>query len=61
MGPDWTPGPGDQAQAHRAIGALGEGEQEVFLAHWDIETFGEVWPPGAVADALGLERDGTAS
>jgi hypothetical protein len=54
---DWTPGPGDQADAHRAIALLRDHERDLFLAQWDIETFGEVWPAGAVADALGFEQE----
>lgn len=52
--PGWQPAVVHQAAAHKAIGALGDGERDVFLAHWDIEDFSEMWPAGAVADALGM-------
>lgn len=55
VGAGWQPAVADQAAAHRAIALLGEPERDVFLAQWDIEDFGAVWPAGAVADALGLE------
>jgi hypothetical protein len=54
---DWTPGPGDQADAHRTIALLRDHERDLFLSQWDIGDFGEVWPPGAVADALGIELE----
>lgn len=50
----WQPANIHQSAAHKAIGALGESERDVFLTHWDIEDFSEVWPAGAVADALGM-------
>jgi hypothetical protein len=56
-GPDWHPSSGDQRDAHKAIGALGDPERQIFLEQWDIETFSEVWPAPAVADALGIEQD----
>jgi len=54
---DWTPGPGDQAAAHRTIAELRDPERDLFLGQWDIDSFGEVWPAGAVADALGIELE----
>lgn len=55
--PDWRPTSRDQSKAHKAIAALGEPERDVFLTQWDIEDFSEVWPAGAVADALGFELE----
>jgi phage recombination protein Bet len=57
---DWTPGPRDQADAHRAIALLREGERDLFLRQWDIGDFGDVWPPAAVADALGIDLEASA-
>jgi hypothetical protein len=57
VGPRWHPSSGDQRDAHKAIGALGDNERQIFLEQWDIETFSEVWPAGAVADALGIELE----
>jgi hypothetical protein len=57
---DWTPGPGDQTEAHRTIAVLREPERDLFLRQWDIEDFGDVWPAGAVADALGIELEATS-
>ena len=52
---DWTPSLDDQAAAHKTIGSMRPTERSMFLANWDIGDFGDAWPPGAVADALGLE------
>jgi hypothetical protein len=54
---DWTPSPGDQTAAHQTIAQVGEDERDLFLSNWDV-TMGEVWPAGAVADALGIEASG---
>ena len=50
--PPREPTAAEQADAHRAIGALDPDVKQAWLDGWGIDDFGTVWPADAVADAL---------